>query len=196
MIVGGILLTALSAVILRGYGAVAFYGLVLVGAIQLIVGVFQWLRYQLSSERRKNAHHEKRGLTTIIQAMLYTARVDGIVDDREVKTIQAAVRSLCGVDLPEEDIRRRALQCDNSAEFISHAAKIAGEISISDKEIVVKGMILVALADENIDSKEDRFIYDLSNAIGVSDAEVNVIARELHRPRDSAGSRAAEAASH
>lgn len=88
--IGGTFVTVITYSAASGGGTyVVAYSAIAVGVIQFIIGLIQYLSYQLKGEKGKQKVHVEASSRAILRAMMATACADGTIEDSEVDSIAA-----------------------------------------------------------------------------------------------------------
>jgi len=181
--IGGTLVTVVTYSAASGGGTyVVTYGAIAVGGIQFLVGLFQYLGYQMKGEEGKQEVHAEASLRAILRAMMATAAADGEIEDSEVDSIATIYEQIFGATLEENWIRENAEQMLKDDFDIYEA--ISDEKDIIDPNIiplVFQASYFVAAADGTIDDNESKILMKIANALGMSDTDIQNNLSELQQ---------------
>ena len=170
LFVGGSVITMASYSSASGGGSyTVFYGAILVGAVQMIVGFMQG-----GSESEPATNYiteeevDKAGISVILRSMISMAAADGRLDESEVTMIRVVTKLVFGQELAEQKIR------DMSAQMIAENSDITAElmslqqiVTWEDADLAVVGMAMVAMSDGDMDALETARLEDYAGALGV-----------------------------
>lgn len=110
------------------------------------------------------------------QVMIAMLLADGVIDDEEIKELQATFEDLAGVEITEQDLREEiaVIQQEGSSaiEMISH---LAPGLNDPGKEMVITAAYQIASADGNVDPCERQLIDELAVAMELSPAHLRGI---------------------
>lgn len=164
--VAGVLLTALTFELFEWEGGVLFYGAVIVGVIQSIVGVFQRLQYATLSPERKQEVHAEAGLVTLIRCMAMVANADGTLGAAELSTIQTVLQRITGATMDEDRIREIVKKVgtggEDPAEFVAGMGlQAAPEL----RPVIAKACYLVMVSDGDMSKKEVEMLGMILSAL-------------------------------
>ena len=114
------------------------------------------------------------------QVMIAMLLADGVIDDDEVKELQATYEDLAGVPVTEEDLREEIAQIEKEGsgaiELVQH---VAATLNDQGKEMVVTAAYQIAAADGNVDASEQQLLDDIAEALELSKAHYRGILSEL-----------------
>ena len=100
----GAVLTGLSYIIIPGGSFIFFYGALLVGGLQLIVGFGQSVAYSLKGEEGQKKAKAKGLMKAIVESMVSVALADGEVKEEEVKSIVSIYKRLFHHEISEDAV--------------------------------------------------------------------------------------------
>ncbi|MFC1896193.1 DUF533 domain-containing protein [Thermodesulfobacteriota bacterium] len=112
--IAGILITAITYFFssIRGGGTYLIaYGAIVVGAIQFVIGFFQYIAYQAKTPEGNRRIHAEATAKTILRAMMVTAAADGVVSEHEIDSIAAIYKRLFGGVLEKDWISQTQQKC-------------------------------------------------------------------------------------
>lgn len=117
------------------------------------------------------------------QVMIAMLLADGVIDDNEVKELQATFEDLSGVPVTEQDLREEiaVIQAEGSGalELVSH---LAPGLNAKGKEMVITAAYQIAVADGHFDDSESQLLEEIAAAMDVSSAHLRGILTELATP--------------
>lgn len=182
--IGGIVVTAVTySAASEGGIYVVTWGAIVIGGIQFIVGLVQYLGYQAKGTEGKQKVHAEASVRAILRAMMATAAADGVIEDAEVESIAAIYERVFGAS-PEKEWIKETSEKMLKENFDIYKA-ISEEKSIINPDtmpLVFKASYLVAAADGSLDDKESEILMKIANALGMSDAQVQEYITELQNP--------------
>ena len=181
-VVFGLLITGITyAIAPEGYYVVA-YGAVVVGGIQLIIGLIQYLNYIIKGPEGKARAHANATLTATLQAMIATSIADGKVSKKEIATIADVYRQIFGGTLVAKWIKDTAHSM-LSREFDIYDALNEKYEMIENSLIpsIFRAAYFVAAADGTIDKNEENILITIANALKMTEHEVVGIFDELQQ---------------
>jgi hypothetical protein len=155
----GVVLTLLTSALFAGKGAILFWGAVLVGSIQLLIGIGQRIRYRALSPERKKQEHSQAAVTTLVRCMAMVANADGMADDGEIATITRICQDLAGQPIPLATVRELVAKIGTGGsepwEFVSSKAMQA---SLEWRIVIAKACRLLLLQKSDV-SKQELRVY-------------------------------------
>ncbi len=111
--------------------------------------------------------------------MIKMMLADGEIDEKEVEQIQSSIKELFDVYLDRATISTEidhVKQLDNIDEQITN---MGAQLSVGDKEKIMKAALSVAFADGNFDESERSEIASLGESLGLSPAHVKGLILEV-----------------
>ena len=157
-----------------------FYGAYIIGGIQFVIGISQYLNYFVKSDEEKASLHAEISTTILLQVMLRVAAIDGKIDDNEIVMIRKIYQNTLGMEATTEEIKCQAEKMLNDGfdlyEFIDEKQSLINQEAIP---IIFKAAYLVAAADGNIDKDEAEMIQKLASHLRMSNVDVNKYLDEL-----------------
>ena len=118
------------------------------------------------------------------QVMIAVLLADGVIDDDEVKELQATYEDLAGVEISEQDLREEIdviqKQGSDAIQLITH---LGPGLNDKGKEMVITAAYQIAAADGHIDESESRLIEEVALAMEVTKAHLRGILAELESPK-------------
>lgn len=167
-ITGGGLVTVLThALAPEGYYLITL-GLVFVGAIQLLWGLWQFLSFQFKSPEDKARYRAEIELRALVRSMVAMASADGVLHDAEVKTISRIYQNL--MDHPLERATIAKVQKTMRGEKYSiydDLAMTQAQISDSMKDNIIRACYYVMVADDDISESERERISEIAATLHV-----------------------------
>ena len=117
------------------------------------------------------------------QVMIAMLLADGVIDDSEVKELQATFEDLAGVPVTEEDLREEIAVIQNEgSSAIELVRAVAQGLNDQGKEMVITAAYQIAAADGRIDPSEMALIEQIAKEIEISGAHLKGILSELAAP--------------
>jgi|GEM_PF-2186868 len=180
-LIGGLLVTALTYSASSGGGTyVVTYGAIIIGAVQFIGGLFQYVSYQSKGKEGKQAVQAEASARTILRAMMATAAADGEIEESELDSIASIYAQIFGSELDNDWIKDNVQEMlDNDFEIYS---AITEEMSMLDPELIpliFKASYFVAASDGSIDDSESVILTRISDALGMTDEDVNTALAQI-----------------
>lgn len=167
-LVGGGVLTVGSFFLFRGAGGILFYGAIIVGGLQFVLGLGQRVHYALLSDDKKAAKHAQAAVTTLVRCMGMVALSDGHLDDSEIATIRAIYSELTGGAASEREVRaivnRLADVTTDPAEFV---AAIGRQASPEARVEIVRACYMVMAADGDVSADERTMLCQILDGLGL-----------------------------
>ena len=118
--------------------------------------------------------------------MLKMAMADGIVDEEEVTKIINVYENVTKHEISREQIDQRINQLEGEPQDIrAYASAVSGLLNETGKEMVLRGAIAIAKADNKIDDSELIALHHLSEALDLPRAYANGIFGEESIPLKS-----------
>ncbi len=133
-------------------------------------GTFQTqiLEYKPSEE---NVNVEALFMVAMKQVMIAMLLADGIIDDNEVKELQATYEDLAGVSITEIDLREEIdviqKKGSDALELVAH---LASGLNDKGKEMVVTAAYQIAAADGHIDESERQLMNQIAVTLELTKA--------------------------
>lgn len=97
-----------SSALETGGTYINFYGAYIIGGIQFVIGLSQYLNYFAKSDEAKAEVHAETSSTILLQVMLRVAAIDGEIDDNEIVMIRKICQNTLGMEATTEEIRSQA----------------------------------------------------------------------------------------
>lgn len=176
----GAIITAGTFALAPGGHFVVAYGAIFVGAIQFVVGAFQFMSFSASPKSSQDLHFAQIELKALVRSMLAVAAADGHLHEEEVLTVQQIVRSVAGVDLDVETVEKIFGQM-NSKNYSIHddLKSTQSQLSPEMKKLIVKACYFVVHADNDVDAREKKRWSEICGALNLSGVEVQRILEEV-----------------
>jgi len=119
----------------------------------------------------------------IKHVMVLMALADGQVEEAEIQSMRHIFSRVAGRDVSEQDLRDEAKFARAGSQTVSH---YLGEVSpyINDlgKEMIIKAIFFVAVADGVFQDAEKQLLADTAKALEVSSAHLKGILAEVQAP--------------
>ena len=164
----GVVLTVGSYLLFQGAGGILFYGAILVGCIQYVIGVFQRIGYSMMSDERKAVKHAEAQVITLLRCMIMIANADGKLDDSEIDMIAAIYQRIVGAQVTRKQIQDAAKNIghggSNPADFV---ASLGTQTPIDFRFLIAKACRLVMEADGEVTKHEERVFNDVCKGLGL-----------------------------
>ena len=117
------------------------------------------------------------------QVMIAMLLADGIVDDSEIKELQATFEDLAGMEVTEQDLREEiALVQENNVNTLELVEKFGPSLNDKGKEILLTAAYQIAAADGYIDPSEMELMRKIGGILQLSRAHLNGLLAELESP--------------
>jgi tellurite resistance protein len=170
-----------AAGLIFGLVAGGFYlfalGFVLVGIIQLGIGVFQLLKYRLQGPEARALYHAKIEQRALVRAMVAVAAADNRLDQEEIASIAEIYHSLVGLDL-ERDliIQVTKTMADGKYSIYEDLALTQDMISDTMKENIIRACYMVMISDGEIAEQEKTRITEIADTLEIGhDRAVEIV---------------------
>ncbi len=174
MAFGGIAISVLISVLLAQAGyAVAAWGLVLVGIIQFVVGLFQWINYLSMGPNARADHHLKVDVRILLRSMIAVAAADGVLRDSEVYVIELITKSFIGQALSRDTILG-VFETMKGKDYSIHdeLERVSNQVSPDGAAMAIKAASMVAMADGDFSEPERLEISRMANLLKLSDQQI------------------------
>jgi uncharacterized tellurite resistance protein B-like protein len=169
----GLSLTLGTYALLNWKGGFLFYGAVLVGGIQLIVGIGQRIQYALLSTQGKAKKQADVFVTTLLRCMAIAANADGKVEDTELQTMGSICHRLLGFapDLPQlrQIVQNVGHGGADPEEFV---ASLGTQLDGNDRYLIAKACYLVLAADAEVVERENKVFMTIINGLRIRREDV------------------------
>jgi uncharacterized tellurite resistance protein B-like protein len=114
------------------------------------------------------------------QVMIAMLLADGVIDDNEVKELQATFQDLAGVEVTEEDLREEiAIIQQQGSQAIDMVASFGPSLNAKGKEMVITAAYQIAMADGVFDPTEQQFLEQLADRMEITRAHLRGLLAEL-----------------
>lgn len=167
-LVGGSVLTVGSFLLFQGAGGILFYGAIMVGGLQLVLGMGQRAHYAFLSDDKKAAKHAQAAVTTLVRCMAMVALSDGHLADSEIATIRAIYSELTGGAASEREVRaivnKLADVTTDPAEFV---ASVGRQATAAARVEIVKACYMVMVADGEVSADECSMLCEILDGLGL-----------------------------
>ena len=177
---GGTCITIFTMTGATGDTGVVFYGAIIFGAIQFIVGLVQFLSYQFKNKDSKDTMKVEAGLRAVIRGMLAVAAADGELEPEEVAMICGVFKSLFGSSLSVDAVVSAftELTADANYDITREFREIKGLLDEEFVNLTIKSMFLVALSDGVFDRREAQIISTLANYLNMPSQQQKKLKQE------------------
>lgn len=164
----------------EGGSYVVLYGAIGFGALNFLIGAFQFASYTLKSPEARAQDDAVLGVRLLVNAMASVSLADGEVEESELATISAIVLELTGQYMAPAAIEELTADIRKSETVISsviddHFARLPTGFA----ELIVRGCYLVAAADGAISHPESIRIDSIARALRLDPDQVADIAADL-----------------
>ena len=173
----GAVLTGLSYLVIPGGSYIFFYGALVAGGLQLIIGLGQGLGYMLKGEEGQNKA-KARGLhKAVVQSMVSVALADGEVKDEEVKSIIKIYKNLFHHEISEDDVWSiiESIVNDSDFDIQETLVDVKSILDSSMKNLIVRASFFVASADGEIHEDEKDTLLEIVGGLARGTDEVTDI---------------------
>ena len=137
------------------------------GLVAAALGLFG-IRAKKSHDRRKRRQAMMGGASpaavAILDAMCHAAKADGHVADAEVAEITSAAREMTGESFAPELVRRMAELAEAAPKESDFKRLVKGRTA-AEKEVMMRGVLIVVASDGTLDGKEQKFVGMLAKAM-------------------------------
>lgn len=177
--IGLLIMGAKFASALGGFFVVA-YSAVVVGGIQLVFGLYQFVSYHVKGSDGKAKAHADAPTKAILQAMMATSFADGKIEGEEILKIADVYRQIFDSDLEVTWIRESAnsmLKKDFDIATALGAKHKSMEPSL--KPLILEAAYSVAAADGFLDEKERDILFAIARALQMTEKEIAAVSRKL-----------------
>lgn len=105
------------------------------------------------------------------QVMIAMLLADGIIDDDEVKELQATYQDLAGISVTETDLREEidVIQ-KNGSDALELVAQLAPGLNDKGKEMVITAAYQIAAADGHVDESERQLMNQIAITLELTKA--------------------------
>jgi tellurite resistance protein len=183
----GLVVTLGTMAVTGGHFAVVAYGAILVGGIQLVVGIGQFLIFNLQSPERKQLHFAKIEIRALVRSMIAIASADQVLQNSEIEMIISLVQRTVGLNLDEPTIRGIADGMLKKGYSLHDDLKSTqAQISQPMKDLMIKVGYFVAVADGNLGEDEWTRLWELASTLGTSRERFNGLIQEVTTPASKA----------
>lgn len=146
--------------------------------ILLVLLAFVHLR-SLQAGQKRAARLEILGIQdpgtfAFIDAMCHAAIADGRASDEEIEYIQGVARDLTGLDYSDEHIRTAIDYCERLSRA-AHFAQFGEDLSLGQRQMVMRGVLSVVMADGTLSRKEKAFVSNLVKGLKLSPSTVEAM---------------------
>ena len=159
-----------------------FWGAVVIGAVQLLIGLVQYISFSRQSPAAKEAHQaqieSENAAQLAIVSMIYQSLSDESLSDEETEMIKAAFEKYTGASLEKKDIHKLAEQVSKS-NYSDEVHELSEAVSPETRLMAVRLSYLVAVADGKIEQDETDRLFEIARLIGVRKGEVTKIIEEM-----------------
>ncbi|MBU2983561.1 TerB family tellurite resistance protein [Lentibacter algarum] len=154
----------------------------------LAVVAFAGMGY-LNTRKRRKAREALMGdatptATAILDAMCHAAKVDGVIAPEEVTEIQNVAQQMTGQTFTTETVRQIADLADEDLSD-SEFKRFAKGRNPEEKELMMKGVLMVVASDGQLDGKEQKFVGKLGGALAMSGEQINTMLAEIVQKNQS-----------
>jgi len=128
----------------------------------------------LDPDQQKHAEAEfhKAVKLTMIQMLLS----DGSIEESEVETAREVYERLTNAPLDQDAFLSEIERADHDPSALMHTlSRLGGQLNDHGKEMVVRSAYLVAIADGEFHEDEVRFISEVGQALGMTQAHLKGI---------------------
>lgn len=165
-LIGGALLTAGSFSLFDGEAGVLFYGAILVGGIQFVVGVFQRMHYATMPENKKAQIHAEASIITLLRCMAMVANADGKIGETEVATIAEIYERVLGSPIPLETLRNIVAKVgDGGADPAEFVASKGTQVPVEFRPLIAKACYMVMSSDGEISKSEENMLRQILSGL-------------------------------
>lgn len=160
-----------------------FYVALIIGAVQFIIGLGQFILYSFKSADKKAQFHAGKGLVCLYQSMVSVAMADGELGQDEVELIQSVFHKVTGSEVSQSDIETAATAIGKNLDgFLTGLKDYAGLVDEDIKALTVRACVYVAAADGSISTAEQEHLYRVSKILGFSKPQVDDHLTEVLQP--------------
>lgn len=149
------------------------YAVWVVGALLVLIGMLVWFRGSGNTPRLSRGARN-----STMAAMCTVARADGHIDKSEAQTIMEVSKRLTG---KAPDPKKIITMMEDAPASVSETNfdAFAEGLKDTEKRIVMRGALMVAVADGKIESEEYSFIEALAQSLQVRGEEVRSMLRDI-----------------
>lgn len=150
----------------------------------VILGVVGFIAYKAKAKAGRKAQRQSlMGNTTpavmaIIDAMCHVSKADGDVSAQEVKEISIAAEQMTGEAVDPTRVAEMAQLAEANLTDGDYKKFAAGR-SEDEKEVMMRGVLYVAIADGKLDGKEREFVGKLASVMKMPSDRVTVLLNEV-----------------
>ena len=116
----------------------------------------------------------------IMRVMIYVMLADGIIESSELLIIQNIYNRLTGSNVSESFILQEIDSMNSSNKDTKKFIKtLEPHLKKTEKDIIFKSAFLVAFSDADFDKKEKTVMYEISDALKMTEHQVQGLIEEL-----------------
>jgi tellurite resistance protein len=150
----------------------------------LILGLVGFVAMKARTKKaRKSGRQQLLGdvspaAMAIIDAMCHVSKADGDVSASEVREIAVAVEQMTGEAIDPSRVSEMANLAEQTLTD-GDFKKFAAGRSADEKEVMMRGVLYVAVADGQLDGKEQQFVGKLAQAMKMPGDKVAALLQEV-----------------
>jgi tellurite resistance protein len=174
--IGGGLMVAVDLGGMLKYGV---WGLIVVGAVMIAGGLYQFAGPGSAGVDAHKAYQSSSTARLLMQSMLTTALADGHVDDEEVEAIVDACEEVVHEHLDPDSVRQLAELVEEKGDAILDEIRYEGKmLNLAARKAVINACVMVLMADGKNDVREMVAVNAIGEQLGFSPAETEAIVAE------------------
>ena len=152
------------------------WGLVGVGAVVVLAGLYRDFRPGTDGEDAAELYHSNTVARLLMQSTITTALADGHLDDDQIDLIVTAGESIVHEHMDRESIRRLAGQIEKSGDAILDEIHAEGRLlNATARKQIIEACVLVLMSDGVIDERETAAVTAIAEHMDFSHEEAQAL---------------------
>lgn len=140
----------------------------------IFFGLAMTTAYGLAGGRKKSVEELTAEFAEAVQlAMIEVMIADGEIDAEEVRTVAQIYRRMTGAEISEDVVRSKASVARTTGKDLNAAlAELVPHLNDEGKATVLRAAVEVAVADGELDAREQALLQEIAGALGMGDDQV------------------------
>lgn len=154
------------------------WGLALIAGALGFLGLGAVNASKRRKQRRSMMGNASPAAMAVLDAMCHAAKADGYVSPSEVAEITDAAQKMTDEQFDPRQVQRMA-QLAEANPSDKDFKRLVGGRTPAEKDVMMKGVLMVVAADGRLDGKEQQFVGKLAQAMMMSGQQVQQILAEV-----------------
>lgn len=154
--------------------AIPYWAWAIIAGLVALIGIKLRRKAGRKSARRDLMGDASPAAIAILDAMCHAAKADGHVSPSELIEIAEAAQKMTGEKIDPKRVAEMAKLAESNLTDQDYKRLVAGRTE-DEKEVMMRGVLFVAVADGKLDSKEQQFVGKLAGVMQMPATKIQAL---------------------